>query len=200
MAVNESQFQFSVKILLLPQNTYLNSYLQSEKYFNDIDTVIRKDFTLKTLAVDNAMTLEKLNLPNSISHHVRRGDYVSNPLINSFLGVCPVQYYECAVKIITERIRNPQFFIFSDDTEWVKQNLKLDFPVSYQDINNKPYYDLYRMSQCSHNIIANSSFSWWAAWHNDNPEKIVFAPQNWFADKRIDCSDRLYLINGLKYE
>jgi hypothetical protein len=189
--IDEPYFHFSESILLSPKNTYLNGYWQSEKYFSCIENIIRNDFTLKSIPGNNASILESMRQPNSISIHIRRGDYFSNPLINSFLGICSFQYYYDAVKLVAGKIKDPRFFIFSDDIEWAKQNIKLDFPVIYLDCDNKPSYDLFLMSQCSNNIIANSSFSWWAAWLNNKPDKIVVAPRKWFADTSINISDRI---------
>ena len=92
---------------------------------------------------------------------------------------------------MTQKITNPHFFIFSDDQKWVKDNFKIKYPIAFIDHNasKKDYEDLRLMSLCKHNIIANSSFSWWGAWLNSNPKKIVIAPKEWFADPSIDTSD-----------
>ena len=86
---------------------------------------------------------------------------------------------------MAQRIEKPKFFIFSDDMEWVKTNLKIDFPCIYIDHNNEleSFNDMRLMSQCQHNIVANSSFSWWGAWLNADPDKMVIAPNKWYANQ-----------------
>ena len=127
----------------------------------------------------------------SVSVHIRRGDYLSNPAFYRFHGVCAVEYYEAAVGHLAGAVENPCFFLFSDDLDWARRNLRLDYPVTYVDHNgeDKDYEDLRLMSQCKHHIIANSSFSWWAAWLCANPGKIVIAPRKWFNDPNIDTAD-----------
>lgn len=116
--------------------------------------------------------------------HIRRGDYVANPKIAAYHGVCGMNYYQKAVQIIKEKITNPTFFIFSDDINWAKENFKGDeyYFVSNKEI--KETEDLILMSLCKHNIIANSSFSWWGAWLNKNHEKTVIAPRHWLNIKK----------------
>ena len=109
---------------------------------------------------------------------------------NKFHGVCSLEYYANAIKNVSEKVVNPVFYVFSDDIAWVKENLKIDFPTKYvSDGILKDYEELMLMSYCKHNIIANSSFSWWGAWLNKNPEKVVVAPKQWFADESVDTSE-----------
>jgi hypothetical protein len=114
--------------------------------------------------------------------HVRRGDYASNPKTGATHGLCSLDYYEEAIRYISERVEQPIFFIFSDDINWVKCNLKVDFPCQYVDHNKsmESFNDMRLMSLCQHHIIANSSFSWWGAWLNPGQKKIVIAPRRWF--------------------
>ncbi len=95
------------------------------------------------------------------------------------------------LKLVSEKVPNCNFFIFSDDLDWVKQNLVTGIPTEYIGHNkgNEAYLDMQLMSLCKHNIIANSSFSWWAAWLNANAGKIVIAPQKWFNDPSMDTKD-----------
>ena len=125
---------------------------------------------------------EKIAQPKkSVALHVRRGDYVTNKSTNSFHGTCTVEYYQKAVDELTKRIGSISLFMFSDDIEWVRQNLKFPIPTTYVEHADMPDYErMILMSHCEHNIIANSSFSWWGAWLNQNPEKIVIAPERWF--------------------
>jgi hypothetical protein len=150
---------------------YLNGFWQSEKYFLNVSDVIRNQ-----LSPDNE-TLEKLKLnvqENSVSLHIRRTDYVTS---NGFHPVQTIEYYNKALDIIGDY---NQLLVFSDDINWCKDNLKYDniFFVENQD----NIEDLWLMSLCTHNIIANSSFSWWGAWLNKNKNKTVIAPINWFGE------------------
>ena len=119
---------------------------------------------------------------NSISLHVRRADYVTNPQANQFHGVSSMEYYNKAIHKIKSIISEPHFFIFSDDITWAKQNMIIDCPTTFVSHNgpDKNYDDLRLMSFCKHHIIANSSFSWWGAWLAMNKNKVVIAPTRWF--------------------
>lgn len=188
--VIENSFNFHPEVLEKKGDLYLDGYWQSEKYFKQVENIIRQDFTLK----DNLMSLLDKNLLdriksiNSVAIHVRRGDYVKNQAINQVHGTCPLGYYKKGIELIASKVVNPEFFVFSDDIVWCKENIKINFPIHFVE-GNKSYEDLILMSKCKHNIIANSSFSWWAAWLNLNPQKIVIAPNRWFADKKIDTRD-----------
>lgn len=156
-------------------------YWQSFKYFENIRDLLLKEFTLKNnIGKANLDILNRIQSSNSVSLHIRRGDYVvSKPSQPSL--VCPIAYYEEAIKIINNEIIDPVFFIFSDDIEWVKLNLNVA-SINYEYINNNssnPEYDLELMKNCKNNIIANSTFSWWGAWLNNNIEKKVIAPKIW---------------------
>ncbi len=161
---------------------YLSGYWQSEKYFKDTEEIIREEFTLKDeYSIEGRAITQEIISCNAISLHVRRGDYVSDKRTNEYHGTCSLSYYEAAMKFVTSKVENPHLFIFSDDIEWVKENLKIDHPVTYvSDGKLKDYEELMLMSYCKHNIIANSSFSWWGAWLNRNSDKIVIAPKKWF--------------------
>lgn len=189
--VIEPHFHYWPDITQTPQDCYLVGYWQSEKYFQDVASVIRSDFTFKTsLANRNAEFAKQINQVNAVSLHVRRGDYANNSKTTATHGLCSLEYYQAAIQYITERVKQPVFFIFSDDVEWVKENLKTYLPCEYVDHNKgvESYNDMHLMSLCQHHIIANSSFSWWGAWLNPSVEKIVIAPKRWFANT-TDVSD-----------
>lgn len=184
--VVEPHFHYWPEIKYVPHDCYLMGYWQSEKYFKEAASQIRKDFTFKsTLTGMNAELSGHIVNMDSVSLHVRRGDYVSNPKTNANHGVCSLDYYQSAIRYISEYVEAPNFFIFSDDINWAKENLRVDFPCRYIDHNqgSESYNDMQLMSLCQHQIIANSSFSWWGAWLNINPDKIVIAPKNWFANE-----------------
>lgn len=186
----EPHFHFSGSLLQLPDNTCLDGYWQSERYFSDAEEVIRSAFTIKDpIPEQNRAVLESIESSESVALHVRRGDYVSNPATYEVHGVCSLAYYEACIAYITQRINEPHFFLFSDDPEWVKKHLYLQVGRTTVVENNPAVEDLRLMSRCKHNIIANSSFSWWGAWLNTNTNKMVLAPRRWFQDSAIDTSD-----------
>jgi hypothetical protein len=175
----------------VPSQCYLTGYWQSEKYFSSVEAEIRKDFTFNKPLIDRNLELSaKMATCGSISLHIRRGDYVSDAQTSAILGVCPLDYYRNAVAYVADRVANPQFFVFSDDIEWARENLGLDHPSEYIDHNRgaESYCDMQLMSKCRHHIIANSSFSWWGAWLNPHADKIVVAPKRWFAGS-LDSTD-----------
>ena len=183
---------FDPDILRLRGSVYLTGYWQSEKYFKDIEQIIRQDFTFRHPPdTENQKLARMIANTNSVSLHIRRGDYISNPDAYEVLGVCSLAYYQAATEELTHTIKQPHFFVFSDDMEWVCQNLRLDYPTTYVTHNGieKDYEDLCLMSQCKHHIIANSAFSWWGAWLCTYPAKIVIAPEKWFNKADYDTRD-----------
>lgn len=190
--VKERFHQFDSEILNLPNNVYLSGYWQSEKYFEDIKTIILKDFQIKIPQTCKNKTLSKIiESCNSVSIHIRRSDYVTNPKVSKFMDVCGIDYYHFCIHQITRNLNKPNFFVFSDDPEWVKGKLKTKSPMVIIDCNGTEnvFEDLRLISQCKHNIIANSSFSWWGAWINKNPNKIVIAPKIWSKNLKMNCKD-----------
>jgi hypothetical protein len=174
------------------RNVYLAGFWQSEKYFADIQEVIRREFTVRHEPEgQNREMAEKITRTPSVSIHVRRGDYVSDARTNHVHGVCSLAYYQKCVDLIAERVSSPHFFVFSDDPVWTRENLHLEHSATFVTHNGAAtdYEDLRLMSLCQHNIVANSSFSWWGAWLNTNPDKMVLAPRQWFNDPTIDNPD-----------
>jgi hypothetical protein len=173
---------------------YLVGYWQSYKYFLNITGILHQEFTLKhNLSLESAEIASQIHQTNSISLHIRRGDYVNDPSTNQYHGVCSLMYYQEAVDKLIETVRQPHFFIFSDDIAWTQQNLRLNYPITFVTHNGieKDYEDLWLIRQCKNHIIANSSFSWWGAWLCTNPQKIVIAPKQWFKAPDIDEGDRI---------
>lgn len=158
------------------RNAYLEGYWASYKWFQDIDYEIRKDFTfVHKLDDQNKVIAADILNNNSVSLHIRRGDYLKYDIYH---GICTIDgYYNKAIDYIKKRVENAKFFIFSNDMNWCKQNLKLD-NIYYVDNNTglNSYKDMQLMSLCKHNIVANSSFSFWGGHLNQNPEKIVICP------------------------
>ncbi len=128
----------------------------------------------------------------AVAVHVRRGDYLK-PAINAFHGLLPIKYYENARVKLETTIDNPNYYIFSDDIEWCKLNFKFRNSTFISDKGTANWEDMCLMSLCKHNIIANSSYSWWSAWLNTNPDKIVIAPEQWFAKQTSEIVPEKWL-------
>jgi len=189
--LKERGFPFDPAILQVRQPVYLNGYWQSEKYFADIADVLVREFTpASPLSPENEALVVRMAASSSVSLHIRRGDYVASPEALRVHGVVPLDYYRQAMSLMAGRVPGPHFFIFSDDMAWVQENLSADHPMTFvgSERSNQDYDDLRLMSCCRHHITANSSFSWWGAWLNRRPDKIVVAPQKWFAAS-IDTRD-----------
>lgn len=159
----------------------IKGFWQSEKWFLDISDKVRSTFVFKTefLNSDTALLANTIKSGKNIycSIHIRRGDY----LVDEGFGVIGLGYYKEAIQMIRTKVSvDVRFCVFSDDQDWCKSNIVLD--ATYVDWNSgkDAWQDMYLMSLCHHNIIANSSFSWWGAWLNNNPNKLVIAPQRWF--------------------
>jgi hypothetical protein len=166
---------------------YLQGYWQSARYFTKHAAIIRGDFTFRQqLTGFNAELERAIRGSVAVSVHVRRGDYANNAKTHSMHGTCTPEYYFKAIERVRQRMpMGTRFFAFSDDPQWVTDVLIPCYPDLVLVANNRgenDYNDMRLMSLCNHNIIANSSFSWWAAWLNDNKEKIVIAPRRWFAN------------------
>ena len=187
----EKGFSFDRQFFDQTPPLYLDGYWQSWKYFEPYASQIREEFTLpKPLDGTNSELAKQIGRVESVSIHVRRGDYVANPLLSRVHGFVGVEYYKKAVRRIYDAVSCPWFFVFSDDMAWVKSHLGLVDNVTFVDHNSgtASYEDMRLMSLCRHHIIANSSFSWWAAWLGHQADQLVFFPGNWFATAEHDTS------------
>jgi hypothetical protein len=176
------------------RSSYFSGFWQSPKFFQNHRDILLKEFQPRALLDGaNLEMAEKIRSCDSVSLHVRRGDYVEDPATNQYHGTCDAPYYSRCVDRIRRHVEKPVFFIFSDDPAWCKDQFTDLGTVVVVDINDAdhPHFDMYLMSLCKHNIIANSSFSWWGAWLNTNPDKIVLAPKRWFLGKTIDINTLL---------
>jgi hypothetical protein len=185
-------FVFDDQFFACANDTYFYGFWQTEKYFKQIENQIRKDFDFKIPpSIANKKLIEQITNTEAVSIHIRRGDYVTVEKTNTVHGVCSLDYYQKAIDLIVDKIPHAVFYFFSDDMDWVKANMHIEQPSVYVDINDDAhnYEDLRLMSNCKHNIIANSSFSWWGAWLNNNPTKIVVAPQKWANVEGLNTSD-----------
>ncbi len=198
VVANESGHNFHKEFYSFPKNVYLNGFWQSEKYFESVKDILINEFTVKEIFnAENVEIIGKIKNSNSVSIHIRRGDYINNKEAHAFHGTCSLEYYKDAINYLKNKSGNLSLFVFSDDVAWAKANLKTEVPVNFVDLNNPGYIDMHLMTLCKHNIIANSSFSWWAAWLNQNPNKIVIAPIRWFADINNTTPD-IYPDNWVK--
>jgi len=192
--IAEPYFHYWPNIRDVSLPCYLMGYWQSERYFTNVAQTIRADFTFKQpLADRNLDFAQKISAVNSVSLHIRRGDYANNARALAWHGMCPLNYYEAAIKFMAERVHKPHFFVFSDDMDWVRANLNITYQCHYVNHNfdAESFNDMRLMSLCKHHIIANSSFSWWGAWLNPSTTKIVLAPKRWFNEYPADTKDLL---------
>jgi len=187
----EPQVSYWPRIVAVPDNCYFVGYWQTERYFTHVGASIRADFSFRQpLSGHNSEVAAKIDAVTSVSLHVRRGDMARNAAALAIHGLCSLDYYSRAVEHVAARVVRPHFFIFSDDSLWVRQNLRIEHACHFVDHNSglESYNDMHLMSLCRHHIIANSSFSWWGAWLDPRDDKIVVAPSRWFAAE-LDSSD-----------
>ena len=177
--------------LRVPTNVYLSGYFQNQDYFEPISDLIHAAFRLaEPVSAASQATADAIEAGNSVSFHIRRGDYAANPVTRAYHGLLPLSYYETAVERIAEQVSQPQFYVFSDDPDWAQTNLRLNHPVKFMAANGdaRDYEDLWLLSLCQHHIIANSTFSWWGAWLCEHPDKIVYAPNRWVLNSTVNAS------------
>lgn len=193
---SEPSFNFDPEALKLKKPVYIKGYFQSYKYFEGYEDLIRNIFKFPKdkIGKENIELLNDIKKSNSISIHIRRGDYVNNNKTNKVHGTCDLEYYNNAIKNITDN-NNEGFklFFFSDDIDWVKEKFKkTNYKKTFisNNINDKSWIDMFLMSSCNHNIIANSSFSFWGAWLNSKLDKKVIAPKKWFVDDKLESQSK----------
>ena len=168
------------------QNVYLSGYWQSDLYFRDVSQKIRKDFfvsdaSLWSMSKEFAKMLNQIRITESISVHIRRGDYLQENLQKIYGNICTKEYYIKAITFIQEKLDNPVFFLFSDDVNWVRKNIFIEGMIIVNEKNEwNGFYDLFLMQNCKNHIIANSSFSWWGAWLGQEKNQITISPSRWF--------------------
>ncbi len=181
--------KFDPNFFALKDNTYIKGTYISKSYFESIASILKQEFQIKSpLSPQTERLLKIMASQNSISIHVRRGDYADNGKTQQVHGLLSLDFYKKAIQYCDERMQAPVYYVFSDDVSWVKKNLDINGSIYFIDHTNadRAYEDVLMMSQCKHNIIANSGFSFWGAWLNANKEKLVIAPEQWFADKALN--------------
>lgn len=184
--VHEQSSLFDANILKVPSSAILHGYWQSEKYFSDIRSLLLQDLRLKVPFDEiNQQLHRQICSTDSVNLHIRRGDYVQNPKTNQMHGVLPLDYYQRAMQKLEETVTAPHYYVFSDDIPWARLHLK-DENITFVEHNGEQgdYIDLALMSACKYHILANSSFSWWAAWLSEYSRKQVFAPRQWYKKER----------------
>ena len=192
---HEKTMRFDKRVFDIAPPVYFEGFWQNEQYFSPIENDIRSAFVFKKSLNTQSQKIagELAQQQNPVSVHVRRGDYITSVSTNEMHGVCSIAYYQNAIALIKQKVTNPTFYFFSDEAEWVAENLIAtgDNAVLVQhNQGDDSWQDMALMSKCCHHIIANSSFSWWGAWLNPADEKMVIAPANWFASKADNLDTR----------
>lgn len=186
-------FNYDLDFVTLPDNTVLDGYFQSEKFFLLEGSNIKAMFqSMNKLSNYSSGMLQDICLKQyPVAVHVRRGDYVSNSTTLLFHGICEDEYYKKGLDIVDGLSGgNAHYFIFSDDDEVAKKMFSHKNNVTIVRGNvDMPWEDLTLMSACRDCIVANSSFSWWGAWLNDHADKTIIAPAKWFMDESMDTTD-----------
>lgn len=171
--------------------SYLHGYWQSERYFADVIAHLREAFVMTPpMSPENAAMAQRIADGPSVALHVRRGDYVAL----GATAVCDQAYYDAGLQAVTKGLADPPtVFVFSDDPGWARDNLEVPFDKVVVDLNGREtaHEDMRLMSLCQHNVIANSTFSWWSAWLNQTAGKRVAAPARWFANDHQNNPDIL---------
>lgn len=175
-------YSFQPALLQRPDMTILDGYWQSEKYFKAIESVIAEEFDVQMLEDSRAAEIrDRIRATTSVGVHIRRGDYIANPRASAFHGELEFDYYRRALELVDAKIGRARRFVFSDDPLWVADHFDItgEF-INVSAIRLNAIEELVLMKACHHQVIANSSFSWWGAWLNPQRNKIVVAPAKWF--------------------
>lgn len=186
----EPHFHFDPAFQHCGPNVYLKGLFQSERYFNSIESLLKDSIQPAAALITNIQDLSRnMRKEQSVSIHIRRGDYL-NPATLAYHGVLGIEYYKNAIRTIKQHVPDAVFYIFTDDASWTKDNLQVENAVFVSQNYSKTHYeDFFLMSCCKHQIIANSSFSWWGAYLNKHAEKIVAAPKKWFNEAPVNSKD-----------
>lgn len=185
--IKETQVSmFQDSLFTLQGDIYLAGYWQSWKYFESISSQIKQQFLLHTnLSPTAQAVLQNIKENTPLSIHIRRNDFANNLAIRKVHGVCSLEYYRKAIRMVRNQHPNIHCFVFTDEPDWAEEKLS-----SVQNLKivrkTKSYEDLFLISNCKHHIVANSTFSWWGAWLCPNPNKLVIAPKQWYADEQLN--------------
>lgn len=179
----EKTLEFKPELFHTKGIVYLEGWFQNESYFAEYRNIIMRELCPKRKIKISTKIRQIMRERETVSLHIRRGDY------KKYGYVLPMSYYTNAIAYIKERVTKPYFLVFSDEPKWVSQNLILneDSLIISAEQKLQDYEELFLMSSCKHNIIANSTFSWWAAWLNNHEDKIVIGPEKWFKDNTVNA-------------
>ena len=194
----EKSFRFQVEATLAEAPVYAQGYWQSERYFESIEQVLRRDLTLtRGFSQEGASLVREIRSHrSSVSVHIRRGDYVTNPTTNAFHGCVSSDYVHRAMELMLKRYEDAVFYVFTDDLNWARENINHASNSVFiaERIMTTDGEELSIMGSCQHHILSNSSYSWWGAWLNPRRTKLVVAPTPWFRSTDVDPQD-LYCAN-----
>lgn len=186
IVLNEKNFKGFEDLTRLAQqgkNLYIDGYWQTNLFFSGIEQQIRQKFAFHRDLPEQVIQIRtQIWNCSAVAVHVRRGDYVLNPRTAAAHNICGIAYYKKAIKVLEEKVPDATFFVFSDDISWCKDHLVTNGLVTYfidTAIFHLPHLDFELMINCKHFIIANSSYSWWAAYLGGSEDKVVVAPQLW---------------------
>lgn len=195
-------WEYQPGVFQAPRTAYLDGYWQHHAYFERLPELILDELLLKEplRRQVEALAAQIRATPDSVSLHVRRGDYVSDPDANSVFGALPVTYYQRAGEVLRAKGKKPVFFVFSDDLAWARQHLTLQGRMHFIGVTGQAgdCQELYLMSLCAHNVIANSSYSWWGAFLNRNPGKLVICPAKWSPAEATNARIQIQLPEWIK--
>lgn len=188
LAFKEFNYQnFSLDDIAISPQVILSGHWQNNKLIEDYKIDIIEELQLANNILESSIKiLNEIENAHSVSIHFRRGDYLSKPNSSKLHATCSKEYYQTCIDKMDKLIDNPQYFIFSDEIEWVRTNMDLPQNAIFIDDNTQAHEHLHLMSCCKHQITANSTFSWWAAWMNKNSDKIVFTPKYWYYDNKLN--------------
>jgi hypothetical protein len=185
--LEKEEFSFDPQIFEAQSSRYYWGYWQHFQYQEKITNLLRQEFQFKDNPEgENVWVKQKALMLNSISLHVRRGDYLDNDLLGN---VCDLNYYQKSIAIMNKKIQHPLYIVFSNDIPWCQKFLPIQEAIFVDwNMGENSYKDMQLMAFCKHHIIANSSFSWWGAWLNPDPGKLVISPKKWVNHPSMDTS------------
>ncbi len=190
--IKEQLINFYDDLSRLKGDFYLEGYWQNEKYFKDIEDILKKDFTFKNPADKQIDEIAKSVIStNAVSISIRMGDYLKEKKSDQIYYICDADYYQRAMDKISNLVVQPRFFVFSDDAEWCHKHLPKQYPIQiigreYAGVKFENYLRL--MTLCKYHIIANSTFPWWGAWLNPSKERIIIAPRHWYNPAKLSLN------------
>ncbi|MGH2907494.1 MAG: alpha-1,2-fucosyltransferase [Solirubrobacterales bacterium] len=184
--------EFQDELAAAQPNSFLVGYWQSEKYFAHLREPLRRELRPRHLSRPARAAAKRVAAsPAAVAVHVRRGDYVEDPVKLRNHGICSPEYYEQAAAIVGEQVDGAEYFVFSDDPDWCRQHISLPGQTHHMSGELAGFEDMHVMSCCRHWIVANSSFSWWAAWLGERPDSVIVAPSKWFDEMERDTRDQV---------